>query len=541
VGGVITNPGLQQAWNLDATGNWKDFAQFDPANNATNTFDQQRTSNAANEIIDMVPTVGGTWATPGYDRNGNMTTIPQPQPTNSMYAYTATPDAWNRLMKLADSTTGLTVQQNQYDGRNFRTIRQTYSGGSLSESRDFYYSSAWQALYETVSGSFDREYAWGLRYIDDLVLRIDTARQLYAMQDANWNVVGICDDYGNVLERYAYTAYGVCTVLNPDFSVKTGGTAYDWTVLYTGRALDIPTGLYYYRMRLYHAALGVLIAMDPLESGASPYEYCTGMPCCMFDPFGLQSVENRQGNKFTPKDLDEIYKRFIEAYKSKVNPRTPCITVPLDEFYRLLPARVRITDQMRWSLVWGCIGFAGWLQNQDAPTVVDKNWSQHKSWEPPALPEDYGNTENSNWHTQCFLKVMDAKAIVDKLKARGIDPFVFGRQGRLKVLKPKTDSYEEKGRVANDTVVPLPFGNENYISVFGNYYVWMNNWRIVPSRNPNLKTPDCHEPNPKNPETSIDKLKQHITICARDRYDFSAFSRNMPATMWCVTWCDKAK
>jgi RHS repeat-associated protein len=292
VGGVITNPGLQQAWNLDATGNWKDFAQFDPANNATNTFDQQRTSNAANEIIDMVPTVGGTWATPGYDRNGNMTTMPQPQTSNPAFAYTATPDAWNRMMTLTDATTGLTVQQNQYDGRNFRTIRQTNSGGSLSESRDFYYSSAWQVLYETVSGTFDREYVWGIRYIDDLVLRTTSATQQYAMQDANWNVVGICDDYGNVLERYAYTAYGVCSFLDASFN-SLSGSLYDWTVLYTGRVLDLATGLYYYRNRYYHPVLGVFVSRDPigLLGGINLFEYLSGNPANGCDSLGF-SVED---------------------------------------------------------------------------------------------------------------------------------------------------------------------------------------------------------------------------------------------------------
>ena len=102
-------------------------------------------------------------------------------------------------------------------------------------------------LEERISGTTpDRQYVWGLRYIDDLVLRDRSVagtldERLYALQDANWNMVAICDTSGSA-RAYDYSAYGVCTVLNPDFSVKSDGTAYDWTVLYMGRSLDDEIG-----------------------------------------------------------------------------------------------------------------------------------------------------------------------------------------------------------------------------------------------------------------------------------------------------------
>ena len=75
------------------------------------------------------------------------------------------------------------------------------------------------------------------------------SQRLYALQDANWNVVAVCNISGEVQEHFNYTAYGVCTVLSPEFIVLSG-SAYDWTVLYTGRELDWATGLYYYREEL---------------------------------------------------------------------------------------------------------------------------------------------------------------------------------------------------------------------------------------------------------------------------------------------------
>ena len=280
---AIDNPSLQQGWGLDATGNWQDFTQFD-LTGAIAPLDQQRVSNTANEITAISQTVGtaANWVTPAYDRAGNMVTMPQPLAAGS--AYVATFDAWQRLMTLTDPSTGDTVQKNQYDGRNFRVARLTYTGGSLSETRYFVFSSQWQVLEEYVASTSltvpDRQYVWGLRYIDDLVLRDRGVsgtlnERLYALQDANWNAVAISNAAGAVQERYNYTAYGVSTVLNPDFSIKSGGTAFDWTVLYTGRELDSETGVYYHRARYYlalweYSLAGIRFHMMAVST-------CTGM------------------------------------------------------------------------------------------------------------------------------------------------------------------------------------------------------------------------------------------------------------------------
>ena len=173
----------------------------------------------------------------------------------------------------------------------------TYTDDSLSETRDFYQSSSWQVLEERISGTTpDRQYVWGLRYIDDLVLRDRSTgdetlnERLYGLQDANWNVVALSDTSGTVQKRIAYSAYGVVLPLNPDFSDYTG-SGYDWTVLYTGRELDIATGLMYYRMRYYHPLLGVFVSRDPLDSrlGTNLNEFSGDAPVNSLDPNGTQS------------------------------------------------------------------------------------------------------------------------------------------------------------------------------------------------------------------------------------------------------------
>ena len=138
----------------------------------------------------------------------------------------------------------------------------------------------------------ERQYVWGIRYIDDLVLRdrglTATLERFYALQDANWNVVAICDPTGAVQERYAYTPYGVCQFLSSLFVVQPDGSAFDWNVLYTGRTLDL-TGLYYYRERYYHPLLGVFVSRDPIgqRGGINPYQYVGDRPAGRSDPTGL--------------------------------------------------------------------------------------------------------------------------------------------------------------------------------------------------------------------------------------------------------------
>ncbi|MBY0589622.1 RHS repeat protein, partial [bacterium] len=96
-------------------------------------------------------------------------------PADPAQTFVATYDAWNRLVKLTDGTD--TVAEYVYDGMNRRTVKRTYTAGTLSETRHYYYSQGWQILEERVgSGSPsslnpDRQYLWGLQYVDQRYCR----------------------------------------------------------------------------------------------------------------------------------------------------------------------------------------------------------------------------------------------------------------------------------------------------------------------------------------------------------------------------------
>jgi len=231
-------------------------------------------------------------------------------------------DAWNRLVKVVDAGTSSTVAEYGYDGRNFRIVTKTYASGVLSEVRHGYYNGDWQLLEERVEAAPlpnpqslipAAQFVWGLRYIDNLILRDRNAdsntstgnlgktgsgleERLYAMQDANWNVVAIADTSGAVQERYVYTAYGTPSFLTAAFVPRSpNASGYAWETLFTGRQYDREVGMYHYRRRPYGLLIGRFLSRDPnfYDAGdMSLYRYVLGQCTRGLDPFGLSPFVN---------------------------------------------------------------------------------------------------------------------------------------------------------------------------------------------------------------------------------------------------------
>ena len=316
----ITVPTFEQCWTLDPTGNWLGFHE---ATLGGWPLDQSRTANTVNEITGITNTTGGSWATPTYDAAGNMTTIPRvsvpvgplnwatltstdwsnlttdqwssmdvgPSSSGTGNAFTATYDAWNRLITIADASTGQTVQQNQYDARTFRTVILSYTAGVLLETRHSYFSSEWRCIEERVgtATTAERQFVWGVRYIDDLILRDRGTERMYTLQDTNWNVTSIAASSGAIQERYAYSAYGTPNFLTSTFGVSVV-TSFNWETLFCGYRYDGSVHLFQVRFRAYNAWLGCWCKRDPIGyvDGASLYEYARSIPLNAVDAMGLE-------------------------------------------------------------------------------------------------------------------------------------------------------------------------------------------------------------------------------------------------------------
>jgi len=224
--------------------------------------------------------------------------ITMPQPADPTASFTATYDAWNRLVKLVDDTTTHTIATYQYDGAKRRVVEQAYTTGSLEETRHCYFTepSKWQVIEERLDTSTDakQQHIWGLRYIDDILLRDrDTNNngtldeRLYGLQDANWNVTCLIDSSGTAQERFAYSAYGMPMFLDSLF-VPQASSAPEWETLYAGYRWDVNTGLFCVRNRVYHTFIGNWVQRDPRGylSGANMYAYANTTPFIAVDPSG---------------------------------------------------------------------------------------------------------------------------------------------------------------------------------------------------------------------------------------------------------------
>jgi len=286
---ITGTPAREEDWTLDALGNWAEFVQMTAG---STTLDQDRTHNLANEITE----IDSSDTHVAHDAAGNMTKMPKPGVWNAHRD--ATYDAWNRLVRIAQNQVGTTYE---YDGLNQRIVK--VPDGDDVVITHSYYNDRWQCVEErracpqfTVSLS----YIWGGRYVDDLVRRDRTTTDygqqpvtetLYAVQDANWNVVALAEPDGDVVERFIYDAYGRATPLDPDFTAYSGAN-YQWTHLYTGRELDPESGLMHYRNRYYHTGLGRFVSRDPIGygGGINLHEYVRGRAVGFLDPMGEEYI-----------------------------------------------------------------------------------------------------------------------------------------------------------------------------------------------------------------------------------------------------------
>jgi RHS repeat-associated protein len=137
-------------------------------------------------------------------------------------------------------------------------------------------------------------YVWGLRYIDDLVLREKYEERLYSLADPNWNVVALVNVSGAVVERMKYDAFGKITWLDASFGVKANSD-YNWNRTFTGQVLDAETMLMCYRNRYYNVDFGRFISADPLKYDASDtnlYRYVLNNATTEVDMYGLMKPDH---------------------------------------------------------------------------------------------------------------------------------------------------------------------------------------------------------------------------------------------------------
>jgi len=99
-----------------------------------------------------------------------------------------------------------------------------------------------------------------------------------------------------LVERYTYDVFGRPTIRDAN-GVVIEESAFDNPYLFTARAYEAESGLYYYRARYYDYYTGRFLQPDPTgyDDGLNLYGYCANNPLGFLDPRGLCKSALREG------------------------------------------------------------------------------------------------------------------------------------------------------------------------------------------------------------------------------------------------------
>lgn len=274
-------PSLAENWDYDPTGNWRGYHT---AANGVATLDQKRVHDCGNRMTQ----INNAYYPVILDRAGRIRESAPDADGNWGGRLALNWDAWSRVKRV--NSGGFNVGSYNYDGLHRRITRET--GGATWHS---YYNNQWRQVEERKNNETTAitNYLWGVRHRDDLARR-DRAvggttlnESRYVLMDY-FNPSAIIDEEGEVTERYAFSAFGVRSILNPDYSVRSSSEC-GMEFGFQGQFLDTESGLINYGYRYYSSHLGRWMCKDPIEErgGFNLYAFTENMPSNFVDHFGL--------------------------------------------------------------------------------------------------------------------------------------------------------------------------------------------------------------------------------------------------------------
>ncbi|NLX59045.1 MAG: RHS repeat-associated core domain-containing protein, partial [Phycisphaerae bacterium] len=277
---------------MDPLGNWDETV--------LDSVTESRVHNSVNELtartVGQDPQISLT-----YDDAGNLT---QDGSADGDHQYVW--DYRNRLIEVKEYQTDTwnTTAEYKYDARNRRILKVVTNKGDFNGTTRFLWGgeSAWQCFEErNGDGDLVARSTYAPGYIDDVAVQerdlnddqdfADAGEVAYYHQNTLFSVYALTDASETVAERYRYNAYGGCTVLDANGSVDADGLSdVGNPYTFTGRRLDLESGLMQYRNRYYSPALGRFISRDPegYVDGPNLLSYGGGRPTSARDPMGTQ-------------------------------------------------------------------------------------------------------------------------------------------------------------------------------------------------------------------------------------------------------------
>lgn len=274
-------PAAQEKWDYDPMGNWRGYHR--DANGAS-TLDQARVHDRGNRLTQIEDNPNNMI----LDRVGRMRQMSPDAEGDWDGKLELTWDAWSRITGVVSSSGSSGTYR--YDGLHRRITREV--AGVIWHS---YYNDQWRPLEERKDSDTTpaTSYLWGARHRDDLVRRdratsgtsLDETR--YVLMDY-FNPAAITDEEGAVTERYVFSAFGVRTILNPDYTTRSSSEC-GMEFGFQGQFLDTESSLMNYGYRYYSLYLGRWTCKDPIEEkgGINLFGMVNNYPVNEVDRFGL--------------------------------------------------------------------------------------------------------------------------------------------------------------------------------------------------------------------------------------------------------------
>ncbi len=288
-----TDGNLDQSWSLSDVGDWDSIT--------TEGVSQSRTHGDTHELL----TVGASNVS--TDVKGNITLIPaSARPNNA--SLTSVWDQDNRLVEawwyyapddLYDYSIHIYDALGRRVGRKFERYEnfERDNGGHPKGTwtSDIYVQCGQQTIADYVSGtaasSPTHRYVYA-SYIDEPVLRFKPAgsESLYYHRNQQYSVTALTNGSGTIVERYAYSAYGVPLIFDAAGTTPRSVSSYNNRYMYTGREWDPVIVQYHYRARMYDPALGRFCSRDPIGYVDGANLFASYFAMLYVDPNGLCQI-----------------------------------------------------------------------------------------------------------------------------------------------------------------------------------------------------------------------------------------------------------
>jgi RHS repeat-associated protein len=268
------------------------------------------------DSIDQVATVtGSNTEAYTYDKNGNRTNAGYSTGADNrllldgVYSYVY--DAEGNRIRRTELATGIRDNYT-WDYRNrLEGIVTKDANGATIRTVGYEYDVDDQRVRKTVDGVVENyfidrnqiafvtdgngnetfHYLYGLDVDRVLAQDSSAAGMVWALADRLGSIDTITDEDGVVVDKRTFDTFGrVLDQTNPSVSFRYG---------YTGRELDLESGLHYYRARYYDSNVGRFISVDPLgfDGGdTNLYRYVGNSSTLATDPTGMFSLQEAWNN-----------------------------------------------------------------------------------------------------------------------------------------------------------------------------------------------------------------------------------------------------